>query len=203
MLDWLKTILGDSYNEDVDKKVSAEIGKNFVTKTDFNAVNAEKKTLTEQVAERDKQISSLKDKGGDADALKAEIERLQGENKAAKEKYDGEMKEFRKNALIDAELTKAGAVNVKAVKALLDLSKIDVDDEGKLTGFTDVLKPVKDTEKWAFPNAGAAGDDGEDNGTGAGTASTGIPQGGAAEKLTGVESAFYERFPDLAPKDGD
>lgn len=200
MLDWLKTILGESYNEEIDKKVSAEIGKNFVTKTDFNAVNAEKKTLTEQVAERDKQISSLKDKGGDAEALKAEIERLQGENKAAKEKYDGEMKEFRKNALIDAELTKAGAVNVKAVKALLDLSKVDVDDEGKLTGFTDVLKPVQDTEKWAFPNAG---DGDADDGTGAGAASTGLPQGGAAEKLNGVEREFYKRFPDLAPKDGD
>lgn len=200
MLDWLKTILGESYNEEIDKKVSAEIGKNFVTKTDFNAVNAEKKTLTEQVAERDKQISGLKDKGGDAETLKAEIERLQSENKAAKEKYDSEMKDFRKNALIDAELTKAGAVNVKAVKALLDLSKVDVDDEGKLTGFSDVLKPVQDAEKWAFPNAG---DGDADDDTGAGTASTGIPQGGAAEKLTGVENEFYKRFPDLAPKDGD
>jgi len=198
MLEWLKTILGDSYNEDVDKKVSAEIGKNFVTKTDFNAVNEEKKTLTEQVTERDKQISGLKDKGGDAEALKAEIERLQSENKAAKEKYDSEMKDFRKNALIDAELTKAGAVNVKAVKALLDLSKVDVDSEGKLIGFSEVLKPVQDTEKWAFPNAGSA-----DDGAGAGAASTGLPQGGASEKLTGVEAEFYKRFPDLAPKDGD
>lgn len=202
MLEWLKMILGDSYNEDVDKKVSAEIGKNFVTKTDFNAVNEEKKTLTEQVAERDKQISGLKDKGGDAEALKAEIERLQGENKAAKEKYDSEMKDFRKNALIDAELTKAGAVNVKAVKALLDLSKVDVDGEGKLTGFSDVLKPVQDAEKWAFPNAGSAGD-GADDGAGAGAASTGLPQGGASEKLTGVEAEFYKRFPDLSPKDGE
>lgn len=198
MLEWLKTILGDSYNEDVDKKISAEIGKNFVTKTDFNTVNEEKKTLAEQVAERDKQISSLKDKGGDAEALKAEIERLQSENKAAKEKYDSEMKEFRKNALIDAELTKAGAVNVKAVKALLDLSKVDVDSEGKLIGFSEVLKPVQDTEKWAFPNTGSA-----DDGAGAGAASTGLPQGGASEKLTGVEAEFYKRFPDLAPKDGD
>jgi len=123
---------------------------------------------------------------------------LQGENKAAKEKYDSEMKDFRKNALIDAELTKAGAVNVKAVKALLDLSKVDVDGEGKLTGFSDVLKPVQDTEKWAFPNAGSAGD-----GAGAGAASTGLPQGGASEKLTGVEAEFYKRFPDLSPKDGE
>ena len=27
MLEWLKTILGDHYTEDIDKQISAEIGK--------------------------------------------------------------------------------------------------------------------------------------------------------------------------------
>ena len=43
MLEWLKTILGGAYTDDVDAKVSAEIGKNFVSKADFNQVNAAKK----------------------------------------------------------------------------------------------------------------------------------------------------------------
>ena len=30
MLEWLKNILGDSWTEDIDKKISAEIGKFFV-----------------------------------------------------------------------------------------------------------------------------------------------------------------------------
>lgn len=37
MLSWLKDILGDNYTEDIEKKISQEIGKNFVSKTDFNA----------------------------------------------------------------------------------------------------------------------------------------------------------------------
>ena len=41
MLDWLKTILGDAYTEEIDKKVSEEIGKGFVARADFNALNAE------------------------------------------------------------------------------------------------------------------------------------------------------------------
>lgn len=41
MLEWLKEILGDGYSEDVDKKVSAEIGKRFVSKGDFDAKNTE------------------------------------------------------------------------------------------------------------------------------------------------------------------
>ena len=40
MLEWLKNVLGDGYTDEVDAKVSAEIGKNFVSKADFNQVNA-------------------------------------------------------------------------------------------------------------------------------------------------------------------
>ena len=43
MLEWLKNILGEDYTDEVDAKVSAEIGKNFVTKADFNQVNTAKK----------------------------------------------------------------------------------------------------------------------------------------------------------------
>jgi len=39
MLDWLKAILGEAYTEDAEKKISAEIGKNFVARNDFNAKN--------------------------------------------------------------------------------------------------------------------------------------------------------------------
>ena len=39
MLEWLKNILGEAYTDEVDAKVSAEIGKNFVAKADFNAKN--------------------------------------------------------------------------------------------------------------------------------------------------------------------
>ncbi|MCI1965977.1 MAG: hypothetical protein LKJ17_07595 [Oscillospiraceae bacterium] len=45
MLDWLKAILGDAYTDDIDKKVSAEIGKGFVSRADFNTTNEAKKSL--------------------------------------------------------------------------------------------------------------------------------------------------------------
>ena len=45
MLEWLKAILGDGYTEEIDRKISAEIGRGFVSKSDFNAVNEAKKAL--------------------------------------------------------------------------------------------------------------------------------------------------------------
>lgn len=43
MLEWLKTILGDAYTEDIAKQVSEEIGKQFVQRVDFNTLNETKK----------------------------------------------------------------------------------------------------------------------------------------------------------------
>ena len=59
MLEWLKTILGDSYTEEIDKKVSAEIGKGFVSRTDFNAKNEELKTAQGQLLDAKKTIEGF------------------------------------------------------------------------------------------------------------------------------------------------
>ncbi|HZJ78822.1 MAG TPA: hypothetical protein VFD52_08500 [Clostridia bacterium] len=46
MFEWLKSILKESYTEDIDKQVAAEIGKSFVPRSEFNTVNEEKKSLS-------------------------------------------------------------------------------------------------------------------------------------------------------------
>ena len=43
MLDWLQEILGDAYSNDMERKISDEIGKGCVSRADFNAVNERKK----------------------------------------------------------------------------------------------------------------------------------------------------------------
>jgi hypothetical protein len=43
--DWLKTILGDSYTEDMDTKIAEEMPKHFVLKADFDAKNGALKPL--------------------------------------------------------------------------------------------------------------------------------------------------------------
>ena len=46
-------MLGEAYTDEVDAKVSAEIGKSFVTKADFNQVNTAKKKAEDDVKTRD------------------------------------------------------------------------------------------------------------------------------------------------------
>ena len=51
MLDWLKPILGDGYNEEIDNKIAAEINKGFVAKADYDAAKDAQRTAAEALAE--------------------------------------------------------------------------------------------------------------------------------------------------------
>lgn len=190
MLQWLKDALKDSYTDEIDKAVAAHIGKEFVSRTDFNAVNTEKKTAVEQVAARDKQLDTLTKTAGDSDALKGEITKLQGENKIAQTKWEADVKQIKLDSKLDTLLIQHGAVNTKAVRALLDSTKISLDGDN-LVGIDDQLKGLKETEKWAFTSGGSSTPP---------AGHTGIPQGSSASKLSGVEESFYKINPELAPK---
>ena len=157
MLEWLKTILGDAYDEDIDKKVSAEVGKAFVARADFNALNDAKKGLEEAVKDRDKQMDELKKV--DPAELQNQIKKLQDDNAAAQKAYDDQVKQLKIDSLLESRLLKEGAVNTKAVRALLDASKIAIDGEN-LVGIDDQLTKLKETEKWAFSPAPAGGKSG-------------------------------------------
>lgn len=174
MLEWLKDILGEAYTEEIDKKVSEEIGKNFVARADFNTLNAEKKTLTETVAERDKQLQTLKDSVGDAEELKTQINNLQTENANAAKNYKAEIERIKIDAAVDLALSAAKAKNVKAVKALLDLDKAELDADGSVKGLTDQIKKLTEASdsKFMFESKETGGfsgfkpEEGGDPGTG-------------------------------------
>lgn len=133
--------------------------KGYVPADRFNEVNEAKKAAEALVTERDKQIESLKKSTGDAETFKAEIERLQGENKAAKEKYESDLKALKISNAIDSALTGAGAKNLKAARALLDMEKITVDGDN-IKGIEDQVKALLKGEDSAFlfnvkPDGGA------------------------------------------------
>lgn len=149
MLDWLKAILGDAYTEDIDKKVSEEIGKAFVARADFNTVNESKKALEGQIAERDKQIKGFEKLTGDNDELKMQLAAAQEANKTAKTEYESNMKKLTLDSKVETALLGAKAKNAKAVRALLDESKISLDGENVL-GLNEQLEALKKDAAYLF-----------------------------------------------------
>nr|DAY93546.1 MAG TPA: minor structural protein [Caudoviricetes sp.] len=136
--------------EEQAKKVMNSLDGNYVTKTRFNEVNEENKTLKKSVSDRDKQLEDLKKSSGDNEELKKQIETLQQENANQKKAHDAEMTQLRLDNAIDAALTAAGAKNIKAVRALIDTSKVKVGEDGKLTGFDDLLSAVQKSDSYLF-----------------------------------------------------
>lgn len=115
MLEWLKEILGDSYTEEIDSKVSAEIGRGFVSRSDFNAKNEEVKTLQGQLETAQTGLKAFE--GVDVDDLKGQIRKL-------KDDMAAQADSFRFDSLLDGAIRDAKGKNVKAVRALLDMDSL-------------------------------------------------------------------------------
>ena len=182
MIEWLKTILGDAYTEDIDKKVAAEIGKAFVARADYNSLNESKKTLDATLKERDAQLEELKKI--DAEGLQAKIAELQTANEKAKTDYEKALAETKFSSALELALSTSGAKSAKALRGFLDMVKIKLDGD-KLLGLDEQIEAVRKEHDYLF---GAEPD------------ATGMKQGGAPGKLSGVEEAFYAKNPDLKPE---
>ena len=125
---------------------SAEELKTYIPKVRFDEVNDAKKQAERDIATRDKQIEDLKKV--DAEGLKAEIEKLQGENKTAKGKYETDLKDLTLTNAIKMAL--AGKVHDEALAAgLIDKTKLVIDGE-KIVGLDEQVKSLKESKAFLF-----------------------------------------------------
>ena len=120
-----------------------------VSSTQIQNLQAENDGLKSQVSDRDKQLETLKTSAGDNEALTKQIADLQAENTKAKESYEAEMNQLKVDFAVEKALSGAKAKNIKAVKALLDLSDAKFDKEGNVKGLQeqiDKLVTANDTK---------------------------------------------------------
>ena len=108
------------------------------------------KTLKQSVADRDKQLEDLKKSSGDNAELKKQIETLQQQNADQKKAHDAEMAQLKLDNAIDAALTAAGAKNIKAVRAMIDTSKMKLGEDGTVEGLSDAIKAVQKSDSYMF-----------------------------------------------------
>lgn len=102
-----------------------------------------------------------------------DIEDMESENETLKK----ELSALKFSAAYDLKLATAGAKNAKALKGLIDESKLGFDEDGAFIGFDEQLGAVKSENPWLFevPGAGA------------------VKHGAGTESMDGVTKAFLER----------
>jgi len=136
--------------EEQAKKVMDSLDGNFVTKTRFNEVNEENKTLKKSVSDRDKQLEDLKKSSGDNAALQQQISDLQLQNANQQKAHDEELAKLKLDNAVEIALSGAKAKNGKAVKAMLDMSKVKMGEDGKLSGFDEQIEALKKSDAYMF-----------------------------------------------------
>lgn len=136
--------------EDQAKKVMGELDGNFVPKSRFNEVNEENKTLKKSVSDRDKQLEDLKKSSGDNAALQQQISDLQKQNADQEKAHSEELAQLKLDNAVEIALSGAKAKNGKAVKAMLDMSKVKMGEDGKLSGFDEQIEALKKSDAYMF-----------------------------------------------------
>ena len=95
MLDFLKEILGDAYTEDIDTRVSEEVGKRFVAKSDFTAKSNELKAVQARLDDAAKTIESLQEQGKDLEAVRKEAAEYKARAQQAEKDAAAQLEEYK------------------------------------------------------------------------------------------------------------
>lgn len=95
MLDFLKEILGDAYTEDIDTRVSEEVGKRFVAKSDFTAKSNELKAVQARLDDATKTIESLQEQGKDLEAVRKEAAEYKARAQQAEKDAAEQLEEYK------------------------------------------------------------------------------------------------------------
>lgn len=158
--------------------------ESYVQKSKYDLAVTERETLEIQIKEHGKQLEELKKAAKGSEELEKKVKELQDNAAASKAKYEKQINDIQLNHAIDTALKEAKAKNAKAVRSLLDMNDIVLDD-GKVKGLDKQIKKLQEAEDSKFlfesvadpkdgkPKIGGNTDDANSSGIGNGSADTG------------------------------
>ena len=158
--------------------------ESYVQKSKYDLAVTEKETLEIQIKEHGKQLEELKKAAKGSEELEKKVKELQDNAAASKAKYEKQINDIQLNHAIDIALKEARAKNVKAVRSLLDMENIVLDD-GKVKGLDKQIKKLQEAEDSKFlfesvadpkdgkPKIGGSTDNANSSGVGNDSANTG------------------------------
>ena len=149
-----ETLQGIGLNDEQIRSVMAEHGKviNPLKQAQASA-EQERDSLKAQLEDVNGQLSEAQKNSKKGSELQGQLKDLQKQFDDSKAKAEEQLQATKKDYEIAAALSKAGAKNDKAVKALLDTEKVNFDDDGKLIGLSEQLEAVKKDNDFLFADA--------------------------------------------------
>lgn len=139
-----ETLKGFGLDDTQVKSVMAEYGKNI------NPLKQERDSIKEQLEDVTEKLTEAQKQAEQGSDLSEQLKTLQADFDKSKTEAEDNLKAIKKSYEIQNALTAAGAKNAKAVTALLDVDKVNFDDNGGLIGLKEQLDKVKNDNDFLF-----------------------------------------------------
>ena len=123
--DWLKTLLGDAYTEDIDKTVATEIGKRFTAKADFEAKSTELKNTKAQLAEANKTIEGLQAEDKDIEAVRKEAAEYKAKAEQAEKDAAAQLEAYKFDTWFDGLVSQNHGRDGAVIRTLAGTERMD------------------------------------------------------------------------------
>lgn len=142
-------------NADQIKAVMTQNGKETnALRDDYDrklaSLNDQIEGYKSQVTDRDKQIKSLSTAAKDNEELRAKFAEVEKANKEKDKEWSNKLASQKKEFAISSALSKAGALENKAVLPFIDTGKVSLDENGNLLGFQEQVDAAKQNYGFLF-----------------------------------------------------
>lgn len=137
--------------EDVIDKIMGLHGQDIERqKQNLAAERSRADQLQEQLSQRDTDLAELKKQAGESETVKSQLTELQAKYQEETTALQGKLKQATFDRGLELELVKAKARDTGAVRAMLDLSRIEQGEDGAFKGLTEQLESLTREKSWAF-----------------------------------------------------
>jgi len=137
-------------DEQIDKVMSLHGADVENSKSKIDELNKTNESLQSQIAERDKDLKTLKKQAGDNEELSNQFKELQNKYKQDTENLTKELQQTKLSSAVDSALGKAKVRNTKAAKALLNMDEVKLNDKDELEGLEDQISSLQKTDGYLF-----------------------------------------------------
>ena len=136
----------------------------YIAKEEYDVLKGQVKVHEDKAKELSKTVKELQKDVDASEALKLKLDDLEGKLGAK----DKEIEKVKFDFKLEAKMKEVGAKNIKAIKALIDMEQVKLED-GELVGFDTQIEALKESDSYLFEEVGkgtlgSAGNHKRDNG---------------------------------------
>lgn len=121
----------------------------YIAKEDYDVLKGQVKVHEDKAKELSKTVKELQKDVDASEALKLKLDDLEGKLSSK----DKEIEKVKFDYKLEAKMKEVGAKNIKAIKALIDMEQVKLEND-ELIGFDTQIEALKESDSYLFEEIG-------------------------------------------------